>query len=186
MSNVHLILGGIRSGKSGYAEKLAGESDLPTVYAATGLAIDAEMEQRIRRHRERRPPHWFTLEEPLELAKRLGEVLDARMERQTVIVDSIDGWIANLLMEHEDQPEKDLEQMILGATDHLLGVMGGSPAVAFLVSAEVGLSLVSVEPLGRGFQDILGLVNQRIADCASRVTLVVTGLPVAIKESAAP
>ena len=184
MSNVHLILGGIRSGKSAYAEKLVRESDLPTIYAATGLAVDAEMEERIRRHRRRRPADWVTLEEPLDLAKRLGEVLAAASDPHAVIVDSIDTWVANMLMEHEKKPEQGLEKIVSQAAEDLLDVVGRSPLPAFLVSSEVGLGLVAAEPLGRRFQDVLGLVNQRLAQSAGRVTLVVAGLPVVIKDSA--
>jgi adenosylcobinamide kinase/adenosylcobinamide-phosphate guanylyltransferase len=181
MSNVHLILGGIRSGKSAYAERLVLASDLSVIYAATGQAFDAEMEERIRRHRQRRPLGWITLEEPLDLAERLGEALDAGTGPHAVIVESVDTWVANMFLEHEKNPEQDLEKHALQATDRLLDVLGRSRAPAFLVSSEVGLALVAVEPLGRRFQDTLGLVNQRVAQAASRVTLVVAGLPMVIK-----
>lgn len=185
MSGVHLILGGVRSGKSAFAEKLVRDLDLPTIYAATGVAVDAEMEERIRHHRQRRPAHWFTLEAPLDLAERLNDVLATKMEPQAVIIDSIDVWVANLLLEHEKKTAQDAERRALCATSNLLDLVGKSSCPVFLVSAETGLGLVPAEPLGRRFQDLLGLVNQRIAESADRVTLVVAGLPVIIKGSTA-
>ena len=122
----------------------------------------------------------------MDLPERLGEALEAKTAPQAVIVDSIDVWIANLLLEHEKKDQQDLEQRVLCATGRLLDLVGKSTAAAFLVSAEVGLTLVPAEPLGRRFQDLLGLVNQRIAQAAGRVTLVVAGLPVIIKDVAAP
>ena len=184
MSGVHLILGGVRSGKSAFAEKMAIDLNLPTVYVATGLAVDAEMEDRIRRHRQRRPSHWATLEESLELARRLEEYLRPKPEPRTVLIDSIDVWVANMLLEHEKNTAQDVESLALCATGQVLEIARKWAASVFLVSAEVGLTLVPPEPLGRRFQDLLGLVNQRIAESADRVTLVVAGLPVTIKGSA--
>ena len=183
MSGVHLILGGVRSGKSAFAEKLAGDLDLPTVYVATGISVDAEMEDRIRRHRQRRPAHWATLEESLELAERLEEYLRLKVEPRTVIIDSIDVWVANVLLEHKEKTAQDVESLALRATGRLLEGARKWATSVFLVSAEVGLALVPAEPLGRHFQDLLGLVNQRIAESADQVTLVVAGVPVAIKGS---
>ena len=178
---VHLILGGVRSGKSAFVEGLAKELGLPTVYLATGQAMDAEMEERIRRHRQRRPDEWDTLEEDVNLAEPLQQYLETRSQPTAVIVESIDGWLANILLEHEDKPARDVEAMALCAADRLLDVGRQGAAAVFAVSAEVGLTLTPTTPLGRRFQDLLGLVNQRIAASAERVTLVVAGLPVVIK-----
>ena len=178
---VHLILGGVRSGKSAFAEGLAKELGLPTVYLATGQALDTEMEERIRRHRQRRPDQWDTLEEEINLAERLQLYLETNSQPTAVIVESIDGWLASILLKHEDNPARDVEALALCAADRLLDVGRQGAAAVFAVSAEVGLTLTPTTPLGRRFQDLLGLVNQRIAASAERVTLVVAGLPVVIK-----
>ena len=176
-----LILGGVRSGKSGFAEKLVRELDQPTLYLATGVASDAEMEQRIRRHRESRPSHWATLEEPVDLAGCLQGALASAQPPAVVLVDSLDVWLSNLLLQHEDETAEALEEMAMATLSQLLQVWRSSQAALFLVSGEVGLSLVSPYALGRRFQDLLGLVNQKMADAAGRVYLVVSGIPIEIK-----
>jgi adenosylcobinamide kinase/adenosylcobinamide-phosphate guanylyltransferase len=180
-SQLTLVLGGVRSGKSAFAEKLARELDGPVLYVATGQATDVEMAERIRRHREVRPPHWTTLEEPLELAAALPQALDVPNPPGVVLLDSLDVWVSNLLLRHEDAPSAEVESLALGALDQLLDVCQGSNAAFVVVSSEVGLSLVSTYSLGRHFQDLLGLANQRVAGAANRVCLVVAGIPVEVK-----
>ena len=180
-----LVLGGVRSGKSAFAEKLAGNQSAETagrvLYLATGLPTDAEMEERIRRHRESRPADWTTLEEPLELADRLGQAMDCAGPPGVVLIDSLDVWLSNMLLEHGDQDTQDMESSALGQLDRMLDVMAGTTASFFFVSSEVGLSLVPTESLGRRFQDLLGLINQRVAAAADQVFLVVAGIPNQIK-----
>ena len=178
-----LILGGVRSGKSAFAEKLAQDMGGPTLYVATGLPTDQEMEQRIRRHRESRPAHWNTLEEPINLAAGIEAELSSMAAPSAVLVDSLDLWVANWLLEHQGEEAEAVEASAICAIDRLLGMACRSSAAYFLVSSEVGLSLVPPEPLGRRFQDLLGLVNQRVAAAADRVYLVVAGIPNQIKGS---
>ena len=181
--HLSLILGGVRSGKSEFAESLATDLNRPILYLATGQPTDAEMEERIRRHRERRPVHWETLEEPLDLAgelKTVLSVLSASDPPPAVLIDSLDTWVSNMLLEH---PEKvgPAETLTLAALDRLLEVQRHWPEAWFLVSGEVGLSPVPPNPLGRRFQDLLGLVNQKVAAASGRVCLVVAGIPVEVK-----
>ncbi len=181
--HLSLILGGVRSGKSEFAERLAGDLNRPTLYVATGRSTDAEMEERIRRHRERRPAHWETLEEPLDLAgglKTVLSVLSASDPPPAVLVDSVDTWVSNMLLEHPEKVGR-AETLTLAALDRLLEVQRHWPEAWFLVSGEVGLSPVPPNPLGRRFQDLLGLVNQKVAAAAGRVCLVVAGIPVEVK-----
>ena len=178
-----LILGGVRSGKSSFAEKLAQDMGGPTLYVATGLPIDQEMEARIRRHRESRPAHWNTLEEPINLAAGIEAELGSMATPSVVLVDSLDLWVANWLMEQQTKEARAVEDSAICAIDQLLSMACRTPAAYFLVSSEVGLSLVPPEPLGRRFQDLLGLVNQRVAAAADRVYLVVAGIPNQIKGS---
>ena len=174
-SHLSLVLGGVRSGKSAFAEGLAGQAKGPVLYLATGLAIDEEMEERIRRHQQSRPSHWITIEEPLDLAGRLTEASGI------VLIDSLDVWLANMMMEHKTLSTDELEETVLCRLDGLFKVIDKASAAFTLVSSEVGLSLVPMEPLGRRFQDLLGTINQRVAAQADRVFMVVAGIPTQIK-----
>lgn len=187
ITRLTLVLGGVRSGKSAFTEVLVKSLDVanpnfPVTYLATGLATDAEMEQRILIHRRRRPSHWVTQEESLDLAAGLRASFNLPARPWAVIIDSIDVWVANMLMEHEEEDKERLESKTLEALDEVLNVTRRS-ATVFMVSTEVGLSLVPPEPLGRRFQDLLGLVNQRIAAVAGTVYLVVAGVPLTIKDA---
>ena len=180
-SQIVLVLGGIRSGKSAFAESLARKLDQPALYLATGQATDQEMAERIRRHQESRPSSWVTLEEPLDPAGALESALAVSEPPGVILVDSLDVWVSNLLLKHEEETAATLESLARSATDHILEVCSGSPASFFLVSSEVGLTLVPPYPLGRRFQDLVGLVNQRVAAAANQVYLVVAGIPVELK-----
>jgi adenosylcobinamide kinase/adenosylcobinamide-phosphate guanylyltransferase len=180
-AHIILILGGVRSGKSAFAERLARELKIPTLYLATAQISDSEMEERIRRHRDRRPAEWTTIEEPLDPAGALRSALSAPAPPGAVLLDSLDVWLSNLLLHHEDRPTAEAECLASSCIDQLLEVSQQTDASYFLVSSEVGLSLVPPNPLGRRFQDLLGLVNQRVAAAAEQVYLVVAGIPVEIK-----
>lgn len=248
-----LVLGGIRSGKSRFAEQLAVQlavetksasriSDSPgadgpglsdegfvgderlaaggvssggaVLYLATGVVSDEAMAQRIAAHRARRPAHWLTLETPQHPAAALREGAAAGwpgnggMAPPVVLLDSVDGWIANLLLSadggygpapvdeaagnraaaadinKESATDTDKESLIkeaMAQTGSLLHRLQAMPGYCILVSSEVGHSLVAENALGRQFQDVLGLVNQELAAAAHQVYLAVAGLPLQIK-----
>ena len=201
---IHLILGGIRSGKSAYAERLAAAAaetaaraetattpapPRPVIYIATGVAVDDAMAARIRRHRERRPAHWQTVEAPLNPVGGLREAHRAAAAvpepppapPPLVLLDSLDGWVSNLLLEHEGTPAAELEARVVGAAWRFAAFVGELPADAIIVSSEVGHSPVAASALGRQFQDLLGITNQAMAIAADRVTLVVAGIPMPLK-----
>jgi adenosylcobinamide kinase/adenosylcobinamide-phosphate guanylyltransferase len=181
-----LILGGVRSGKSAFAEQLAAELNQLTLYVATGSPTDADMAERIRRHRESRPADWNILEEPVDLPGRLEGALGSTASPGAILpgvllIDSLDLWVSNMLLEHEGEASETVEQLVLSQVDRLLELVCRSSASFFIVSSEVGLAPVPPFPLGRRFQDLLGLANQRMAAAAQRVYLVVAGIPVEIK-----
>ena len=176
---VSLVLGGARSGKSTYAEKLAtgslfGAAARPAVYIATAQAGDVEMATRIMAHRSRRGRGWTTIEEPLKLAEALET---AAAHGQPVLVDCLTLWLSNLMQAGIDIDE---------ATDELLMGLDGYKTAVVFVSNEVGLGIVPDTPLGRAFRDAQGRLNMRIAERADRVILMAAGLPLIMKDRPRP
>ena len=183
MSAIHLVLGGIRSGKSAFAEQLV--TDLaegrPVAYLATGVITDPEMAERVRVHRQRRPGDWRTVEAPLNPVGALTETLVPGETPPLLLLDSLDGWMSNLLMEHEGTAPTEMTSRTVGAVRRFAAFVREIDTHAVVVSSEVGQSLVATSSLGRRFQDLLGTVNQAMATEADAATLVVAGLPVALK-----
>ena len=172
---VTLVLGGARSGKSTYAEKLVtgtlfGAAPRPAVYIATAEAGDVEMATRIMAHRARRGVGWATIEEPIKLAEALD---GARARRLPVLVDCLTLWLSNLMHVGADLDE---------AADHLLQALDEAGPPVVFVSNEVGLGLVPETPLGRSFRDAQGRLNMRVAERADRVVLMAAGLPLTMKD----
>lgn len=166
---ITLVLGGVRSGKSRFAQKLA-EKASSVAFVATAKALDAEMRDKIRRHQEERPEHWRTLEEPLELARVLVE---RAPQFEVVLVDCLTLFVANVL---EEEP-RTADKRIAGLTDALRTAC----ASVVLVSNEVGSGVVPAYPAGRQFRDLLGEVNQKVAAIADNVVFMVAGLPMLLK-----
>ncbi len=180
---VTLVLGGIRSGKSAFAEELAGRAGQRMLYVATGQALDDEMAERIRKHRERRSAHWRTLEEPLALPESLDRYFESNGDIGVILLDSVDVWVSNLMLAREKEETDATESIALESLDSTLTLCRQKVMHAVLVSSEVGMSPVSPNQLGRQFQDLLGTVNQRAGAQADEVFLVVAGIPVKIKPS---
>ncbi|HEX8730309.1 MAG TPA: bifunctional adenosylcobinamide kinase/adenosylcobinamide-phosphate guanylyltransferase [Ktedonobacterales bacterium] len=184
-----LILGGARSGKSAYAERLAGEMARggPVVYVATATADDDEMRQRITRHRAVRSAEWLTLEAPLDPAHALLD--DARAASAgVVLLDCVTLLVSNLLLDsagHEIGEARfdaaEAEARVQRAIADLLAAFRQLPASLILVSNEVGMGLVPPYPLGRVYRDLLGRANMRLAREADIVLFMLAGLPVELK-----
>ncbi|MCW8156682.1 bifunctional adenosylcobinamide kinase/adenosylcobinamide-phosphate guanylyltransferase [Stutzerimonas stutzeri] len=170
---LELILGGARSGKSRFAERLAAESGLAVSYIATSQPLDGEMVERIAHHRERRPAHWTLVEEPLQLARVLREQAAAN---RCLLVDCLTLWLTNLLM--LDDPARLAEER-----DALLECLDGLPGRILLVSNETGLGVVPLGELTRRYVDEAGWLHQAVAERAQRVTFMVAGLPMRLKEA---
>ena len=167
------VLGGARSGKSRFA--LASQHGHRRVaFLATAQAGDADMAARIARHQAERPGHWRTVEEPVDLVARLGEIAPTV---DAVVVDCLTLWIANLLL------RGDGDAAIVKAADALAATVAGRPATLTLVSNEVGLGVHPPTGDGLRFRDVLGAVNQRVAAACDRVVLLVAGLPLTLKDS---
>jgi adenosylcobinamide kinase / adenosylcobinamide-phosphate guanylyltransferase len=167
---ITLVLGGARSGKSRYAERLVEGFATSGIYCATAEAGDAEMAERIAAHRARRGTFWRTVEAPLALAQTVAA--EPTNERP-LLVDCLTLWLSNLLLAGKAPDEE------AAALRRALREAAG-PVV--LVSNEVGMGLVPETPLGRRFRDASGRLNQDVAALADRVVFVAAGLPLVLKE----
>jgi adenosylcobinamide kinase / adenosylcobinamide-phosphate guanylyltransferase len=185
MGEVTLVLGGIRSGKSAFAERLAMDADPPVLYLATGQICDDEMRLRVEQHRARRTATWTTIESPVDPIAALN-ASDGRWN--TVLLDSVSNLITNNFFQDLVQTEKassgSLDEAVSGLVDALIQRARALRGRVILVSDEVGLSLVALHPSGRQFQDMLGLANQRLATQSDNVVLVAAGLPLILKGNA--
>jgi len=180
MGKTILILGGVRSGKSGYAIQLAKElaGDGEVVYLATAEAGDEEMEARIRRHRRDRPAGWRTVEVPRDVISALEGV---GAEATVVIVDCVTLWISNLLLAEGEEAAEGREEIVLAEVTALGRMLSAVRADSILVSNEVGLGVVPPTRLGRIFRDLSGRANQFLARAADEVVVMWAGLPLRIK-----
>ena len=158
------VTGGARSGKSGYAVRLAAAAASPVAMIATAEARDGEMRERIAAHRAERPAGWRTIEEPRDLAGALA----ALASDEFAIVDCLSLWVANLL---EDAGAPDVERLAGEAAALAAGHAGGCVAV----SNEVGMGIVPVNALARAYRDVLGRVNAIWADAADDALFAVSG-----------
>ena len=163
------VLGGARSGKSDLAVRLASESGRPVTFIATATPGDAEMAERIGRHRDKRPREWSTVEAPLLLC----EALTAPPPEHFVVVDCLTLWVSNLLGSGRTADDA----RTLG--DEASRAMSSREGV--VVSNEVGLGIVPANELARAFRDTLGAVNAAFARASSRSLLMVAGLAIELK-----
>ena len=172
-----LVLGGIRSGKSEWAESVIAQSagaEVPVRYLATGpLADDDAWAARVAAHRARRPQHWSTAETS-DAAKQLRAD-----DSLPTLLDDVGGWLTAAM----DRADAWTGGSAKADIDDLLDAVAGYRADLVLVSPEVGLSVVPETVAGRRFADELGALNQRLAQLCDRVVLVVAGQPVTVKES---
>jgi adenosylcobinamide kinase / adenosylcobinamide-phosphate guanylyltransferase len=168
-SALTLVLGGARSGKSRYAERLVLASGVARVYVATGEALDDEMAARIARHRARRGASWRTVEEPLDLA---GTLLNECEPGRAVLVDCLTLWLTNLMV---------AKRPVSAKMAHLVELLPTLPGMLVLVSNEVGLGVVPSDAMARAFIDHAGWLHQRIAERADVVVFMAAGLPLHLK-----
>jgi adenosylcobinamide kinase / adenosylcobinamide-phosphate guanylyltransferase len=170
----HLVLGGARSGKSRHAQDLA-RGNRRVALVATAEPLDADMAARIARHRAERAPDWLTVEsprDPVGACRRLAGSVDI------AIVDCLPLWVSNRLLAGHDQAA------ILAGADDLASLCRDRALSLVLVSNEVGEGVHPSTRDGLEFRDLLGLVNQRVAAAADRVTLMVAGIALPVKSDA--
>lgn len=176
MNNRHvLVLGGARSGKTGFSERLAMRSGQKPAYLATASALDAEMRERISTHQRTREGRFATIEEPVELS---DAIIKASKLYDVILVDCLTLWITNLLGAGHD---------VAGEVEELAVTLAQIKTTrVILVSNEVGLGIVPDNPLARSFRDLAGSAHQRLAEVCTDVHFVIAGLPMTLKGTLNP
>ena len=173
--SVTLVLGGVRSGKSRYAQQLAEQSRRVIFVATAEHRGDEEMRLKIERHRAGRPKHWATIEEPLDLAQAIHS---AERDCDVLLIDCLTLYAANI-MEAAGESAKPTESRIAA----LCAALQSVSCSVIVVSNEVGSGVVPAYALGRHFRDLVGEINQRVSALADNVLLMVAGLPLVLKGS---
>lgn len=170
-SQVTLVTGPTRSGKSEWAEHLAQQTGAAVVYVATAQQDprDRDWQQRINAHRDRRPPHWHTREVPIELPAALTQAQPG----ECWLIDALGTWVANTL----DWPDADWDTQQTA----LIAALTQTPAQFILVAEETGWGVVPAYPLGRQFRDRLGTLTRRVAAIANPAYLVVAGYAIDLR-----
>ena len=174
-----VVTGGVRSGKSRYAEALVTHflgTEGNALYLATLAAGDDEMARRVELHRARRPVTWRTLETPLEPATALRGGAE-----NVVLLDCLSGFVSNVLLEREADGEEVVIEAVIKGVDELVHAVKAASKTVVIVTNEVGSGVVPAYPLGRLYRDALGLANARVAAAADAVALCVVGLPQTLK-----
>jgi len=168
-AKVHLITGGQRSGKSAYAEKLGLKLSPIPVYLATSKHWDVEHTKRIKEHENNRSKSWTTIEEEIDIQQY-------DFKEKVVLLDCITLWLTNIYNELEYDVDKTLVQ-----AKNIWDQFTAQDFELIVVSNEIGLGVIPMETATRKFVDLQGLMNQYIAQKATQVTFIVSGLPLKIK-----
>jgi adenosylcobinamide kinase/adenosylcobinamide-phosphate guanylyltransferase len=178
MAEIILVTGGSRSGKSGYAQKLAESIPGPRAYIATCPIIDPETARRVEKHREsRRASDWETIEETVDLAGAIHRSVVHRV----LLVDCLTLWINNLLYEAEGRGEVFTEEATAARCREVIDACGAFPGTVLFVTNELGMGIIPDNETARRFRDCAGRCNQVMAEAAAAVTLVVSGIPLRLK-----
>ena len=180
MGKLTFLLGGARSGKSSYAQKLAQQSGRSVTFIATAQALDDDMSARIKKHQGGRPAAWTTLEIPLNITEHLRA---EPIKTEVVLLDCITLLANNLFMpfvKDDLVDEKQAMQAVHKEVNDLLACIREGKGDWIVISNEVGLGVVPAFQMGRAYRDILGWANERLAREADEVYWMVAGIPVSI------
>ncbi len=182
-SEIVLVLGGARSGKSSFAEKYVLRKGAICAYIATAEILDEEMAHRVKHHRERRDHRWVNIEAPYEAEKFFPEASDSS---DSILFDCLTLYTSNLLYRPGALEGTFDERLahVMESIDKLLAAARKTNKCVVFVSNDVGSSLVPDNPMGREFRDIVGWVNQKVGNEADKVFYAVAGQVVDIKKLA--
>lgn len=177
-----LVTGGARSGKSEFAESLAERQAKPgdkPAYIATAQILDEEMEERVALHKKRRGGAWLTFEAPFQAEQAIRQAAE---RTEIILFDCLTLYVTNFLLADDDfASEGDQLTALLETIDQLIAAAKESRKTVIFVTNEVGAGIVPENALARKYRDWAGWVNQRVAQAADQVYLVVCGIPVDIK-----
>lgn len=168
--SITFVVGGVRSGKSSFALRLAEKNFRRPLFIATAEAFDSEMADRITRHRKERSKHWKCIEEPLDIAKAISAPADC----DGILLDCLTVWLGNIVTKESDKD-------FIRRKKALLKALQSTKKDIIIVANEVGLGVVPESELGRKFRDLAGWLNQDIAKIADTVFSVTVGIPLKIK-----
>ncbi len=186
MGKTIVITGGARSGKSGFSENLAKTLGDKILYIATAIPFDGEMKDRVKRHRDSRPNQWDTHEGFKDLHKI---VLAHGSAYGGILLDCVTVMLTNMMFDHGEFDENDIRLDVMDEIQHrvneqlllLIEAAEKTKVPLILVTNEVGSGIVPETKIGRVFRDLAGRTNQLIAQRASEVYLLVSGIPVKVK-----
>jgi len=185
-TKIILITGGVRSGKSSFAQSLASQYERQVRYLATAEAKDEEMRRRIVHHQKNRPTSWNVIEEPIWIDQYF--VPNEKVSADTVtLLDCVTVWISNLLLQKDSMGKEMWEskqgvKIVEEQIDRFIQTLMKANQPTILVTNEVGFGGIEMNVLGRIYQDLLGWTNQKLAKVADQVYLVVAGIPMLIKD----
>ena len=185
MSNIILVTGGARSGKSSFAESLCKNQNNRIAYIATSVAFDNEMKNRVKKHQESRPKEWKTY----EIYKDIYSIIDEIGEKHdTVIMDCVTLMVNNLMFTYGIDVDKatskeldELENYIRDQIEKLLDAVKKTNLYFVIVSNEIGMGIVPANKLSRISSDFVGRANQLIGKYSDEVYFVVSGIPMKVK-----
>lgn len=185
MSNIILVTGGARSGKSSFAESLCIKQNNKTAYIATSVAFDDEMKNRVKKHQESRPKSWKTYEIYKDIYSIVEEL---NKNHDTVIMDCVTLMVNNLMFtqgievdEATSEELNELENYIREQITKLLEAVKKTNLYFVIVTNEIGMGIVPENKLSRIYGDFVGRANQLIASYSNEVYFVVSGIPMKVK-----
>lgn len=166
------ITGGVKSGKSAFAQRMALELSQHPVYVATAKVWDDDFKERVRQHQEERGPEWTTFE-------AYKDIHSLGLDGKIVVIDCVTLWLTNFFMDFDGNID-----LSLAAFKKEVDLLGAIAATFIIISNEIGMGLHADTPMGRKFADLQGLANQYVASKATDAIFIVSGLPLYLKQTA--
>ena len=182
MAKIVFILGGARSGKSDFAQRLAGEiGGNDVLYVATAEPLDDEMKQRIAMHQQSRPKDWELLEVPVGVGHAMS---NAKRDYTAIVIDCLTLLVSNVMTADVEEPvTASADDRVAQEMSELLAACRQLNGIVIVVSNEVGLGIVPNSALGRRYRDLLGRANQQVVEQADTTYFMVAGRPLELNQT---